>query len=282
MNTSPFAFQLAPTQSTATLVQVSDIHFGDAAPEVLEAAIDAIAALEPSCLIVTGDITQAGRKREFAQAQAWFERIRGAIKGAIIATPGNHDAPVYAPYQRLTAPFRRFRRLGLGDFWRHADGVAAAATFNSARALQWRPDWSQGVYALADLDRAAQRCKLGAPEGWRVLACHHPPVTPQGSPLIARTRNGAAGVQALRSQPRTILLSGHVHAFTVARRGEAHLLTAPSLASSRERGGGRGFLVLRLSQDSGQVEPWRFERGVFARDGQVALPTAAAAPQIAR
>jgi hypothetical protein len=78
-------------------------------------------------------------------------------------------------------------------------------------------------------------------------------------------------VQALRSQPKTILLSGHVHAFTLARRGHAHLITAPSLASSRDRGAGRGFLVLRLSPDAGAVEHWRFEGGRFAAHAHAPL-----------
>lgn len=242
-----------------TLAQISDIHFGDADPEVLDAARAALNTLAPSCLIVTGDITQAGRKREFQEAGAWFAGLTMPVVGC----PGNHDAPVYAPVTRIAKPFARFRALGLKDFWHCPDGRAAAATFNSARAVQLRPDWSQGVYALSDIGGALKRCADAAPNGWRIIACHHPPVTPSGSPLLARTRNGAWGVHALRQSPRTILLSGHVHAFTLNRRGEALLATAPSLASSRERGDGLGFLVLRLTEDRAAIERWRYEGGAF-------------------
>lgn len=245
-----------------TLAQISDIHFGDADPGVLREARSALHAIAPACLVVTGDITQAGRKREFKEAADWFE----GITTPVVACPGNHDAPVYAPMTRIAKPFARFRALGLNTFWSSQDGRAAAAAFNSARAVQLRPDWSQGVYALSDVASALKRCADAAPQGWRVLACHHPPVTPSGSPLLARTRNGALGVHALRASPRTILLSGHVHAFTLSRRGEALLVTAPSLASSRERGDGLGFNVLRLNEAEAVVERWKLGPNGFASD----------------
>jgi 3',5'-cyclic AMP phosphodiesterase CpdA len=252
------------------IVHVSDIHFGDTDPEVLAAALREVNALGADCVVVSGDLTQAGRRREFQEAARWL----AGLTAPIVACPGNHDTPVYSLHSRLVRPFGRFRRLGLLDRWRQPEGRAAVVAFNSARAIQLRPDWSQGVWSMSDLFQAIEDAADGAPHGWRVIACHHPPVTPEGSPLLARTRNGVRGVQLLRRVARTIVLSGHVHKFTCTRRGDALLVTAPSLASSRERGDGLGFVVVDLDRDSGTVTRWTFRDGAFAADIAVGIETA--------
>jgi 3',5'-cyclic AMP phosphodiesterase CpdA len=236
------------------IAHVSDIHFGDADPRVLAVAKATLNALAPDVVVATGDITQAGRKREFAAARAWFAEIAAPVIGC----PGNHDAPVYALHRRFTTPFARFRALGLAAEWRAPDGAAEIVTLNTARALQWRLDWSQGAYAPRDLARALDR----RDGGWRVIACHHPPVTPEGAALAVRTRGGAAALTRLERSVRTILLCGHVHAFTCRTVGGVMLATAPSLASSRERGDGLGFALLDLDRTS-----WRLTRYIWASDG---------------
>jgi 3',5'-cyclic AMP phosphodiesterase CpdA len=243
------------------IAHLSDIHFGDANQRALEAALAALNTLRPDCIVATGDITQAGRRREFAAAALWFAQLQAPVVGC----PGNHDAPVFALHRRFTTPFSRFRALGLGSYWVDPEGRASVSSFNSARALQWRPDWSQGVYAPRDVARAIAVGARSAPQGWRIVACHHPPATPAGSPIAARTRRGALGAAMLSDAPRTILLSGHVHGFSLQQRGEALFITAPSLASSRDRAQGLGFVVLKLALNAAPaVTPWMFGAAGFA------------------
>ncbi|MBY0564085.1 MAG: metallophosphoesterase [Hyphomonadaceae bacterium] len=241
-----------------TIAHLSDIHFGDACPRALAAARNALNALAPACIVVTGDITQAGRRREYAAAANWFAEINAPIVGC----PGNHDAPVYALHERLIQPYKRFAQLRMLKTWGDAGGRAAVTTFNSARALQWRVDWSQGVYARDQVAGALEAAEAIAPRGWLIVGCHHPPETPPNARVAARTRHGIAGLEALGATPKTIVLSGHVHAYSAIARGEALFVTAPSLASSRARGDGLGFVVLTLNDHKATPSRW-----ILGRDG---------------
>lgn len=241
------------------VAHLSDIQFGVADRGALAAAKAAAAVLRPDCTVVTGDITLAGRKQEFSEAAAWF----ADWPGPVVACPGNDDAPAFALMQRMTRPFQRHAGLGLLTAWTAPDGGAAVASFNSARAAQFRTDWSQGAYSLKQVQAAVDVVTAAAPTGWRLIACHHPPVTPSGGPLLARTRRGAAAVHMVRHQSKLVQLAGHVQAFTVNRRGEAVFITAPSLASTRARGLGWGFVVLDLDQEAATATLWRFRDGAF-------------------
>jgi 3',5'-cyclic AMP phosphodiesterase CpdA len=115
-------------------MHITDVHFGDADPGRLEAALEAIDVLKPDCVALTGDLTQAARKREFLQAGEWLRKV----KPPIVAAPGNHDTPVYNLPARILDPFGRYADLGLGDFWTGREGLAAVASVNTARGLQLR------------------------------------------------------------------------------------------------------------------------------------------------
>jgi 3',5'-cyclic AMP phosphodiesterase CpdA len=144
-------------------MHITDVHFGDADPGRLDAALEAIDVLKPDCVALTGDLTQAARKREFLQAGEWLRKI----KPPIVAAPGNHDTPVYNLSARILDPFGRYADLGLGDFWTGREGLAAVASVNTARGLQLRKDWSQGAFDLEHVSTAQTRLHASAPAGWR-------------------------------------------------------------------------------------------------------------------
>lgn len=255
----------------ARIAHISDIHFGDACPRALEAAARALADVQPDCIVMTGDLTQAGRRVEFAAAAEWL----AALPAPVVGCPGNHDAPVFALPARLAGPFRRFDGLGLATGWQAADGQVAVQAFNSARGLQPRLDWSQGRYRPRDLMAARGRMEQAAPDGWHVLACHHPPRTPSGARVRSDTRGAARSLAAFGARPRSLLLTGHVHGHFRFRglTDGPDVLTAPSLASSRGRGAGNGFLVLDLAPAQASVTLWRFDGSHFAaQPGHILTP----------
>lgn len=252
---------MTDTPTTLTIMHITDIHFGDAAPAALDAALLAIEELKPDCIALTGDLTQAGRRREFLQAGNWLRQITTPI----VAAPGNHDAPVYALHARAFSPFGRFGRLGLGGFWTGGNGLAAIASINTARSFQLRRDWSQGAFDLADVEEAQAKMQEAAPTGWRFLACHHPPFTPTEALVASRTRRSARALALLTPPARTIVLCGHVHGYFFSKDPvtSVHTLTAPSLASSRERGAGAGFVLLTVTPASVAIQRWRHDGASF-------------------
>lgn len=246
-----------------TLVHISDIHFGDACADKLDAASRAIAAIGPDCVILTGDLTQEGKREEFAQASKWLN----AIQAPIVACPGNHDTPMFNLALRFLDPFGRFRRLGLLSTWHSIDGSVHVEAANSARGLQGRMDWSQGDYGQPDVFAALDRLvRSRAP--YKILALHHPPETPIGAAVTSEPLGVDLFIKHLACGSPDLLLCGHVHAafdFPAHTLEGLRVMTVPSLASSRERGFGAGFGVIHLSTDDLIITRaiWRYEAGHF-------------------
>lgn len=233
-----------------TLVHLSDLHCGETASARLGPAVAAVNELKPDCVVVTGDVTHSGRRREFQAAASFFAALHAPIVGA----PGNHDVPVFNLLLRAFAPFARFEALGLMQAWDSACGLVSVRAFNSARAVQARPDWSQGVYEERDIRALSESFSRGARH--RVFVCHHPPHAPALSPFPVQTLGAESALSALSE--RHLLLCGHLHrSADFAAFGRAHIevSTAPTLASLRERGQKPGFRVMRFNE-AREMQDW--------------------------
>jgi 3',5'-cyclic AMP phosphodiesterase CpdA len=220
------------------IVHISDVHVGDADQTILTRARQAIADLKPNLIVLSGDVTQAGRRREFTDAAAYL----ATMPAPIVAAPGNHDAPVFDPLTRLTNPYRRFRALPVVDRWHSDSKSVGVAAISTARAIQARLDWSQGVYRLQALRSAIAAVEASA---WRIIVAHHPPVTHDGARVRSDARHGLEALTIMRQHQRLLLLCGHAHGFKLVSIGppSSAFIVAPSLASGRPRDGGHGFVV---------------------------------------
>lgn len=187
------------------LVHLADLHFGAADLHVLDAAAEQIARSGADAVIVSGDLTQSGRRREFSAARDWLQ----ALGLRCACTPGNHDTPMFQLHHRVVRPFARYRDnlsdfsfpLCLGDV--QVDGL------NTARGWQARHNWAEGSVDLDDLDAIL---RANASAGTRILACHHPFISPTDAPLRTATRRGRRASARLAASPVQVLLTGHVHA----------------------------------------------------------------------
>jgi len=73
------------------IVQISDIHVGEVhfVPSLLTRAIDEINELDPEIVIITGDLTANGFRREYDTVKNYLSPIK--CKNLIVQ-PGNHDS----------------------------------------------------------------------------------------------------------------------------------------------------------------------------------------------
>lgn len=187
------------------LVHLADIHFGAADPRILDAAARYIKQIAPHAVVVSGDLTQSGKRREFDAARHW---LRG-LGLPCACTPGNHDTPMFQLHHRVLNPFGRYEKylsefsfpLRMGNI--RIDGL------NTARGWQARRNWAEGSVDLEDLDGILQR---DAAEDIRLLSCHHPFIPPTDTPLQTATRRGHRASSRLGGSPVNVLLTGHVHA----------------------------------------------------------------------
>src|SRR5690606_27510472 len=71
------------------LVHLSDLHFGHHDDAVVETLAADIRARAPDLVVVSGDFTQIGSRREFEIARAFLD----TLPAPLFAVPGNHDVP---------------------------------------------------------------------------------------------------------------------------------------------------------------------------------------------
>lgn len=189
-----------------SLFHVSDLHFGAEDRAALDWFTQSVAAARPDAVICTGDLTMRARHGEFAAAAAWL----GALGAPVMVEPGNHDLPYFNPFERIFAPYARYRALRRAVNRDLAlDGAAIIALPTVARA-QWRLNWSKGRVGSADLAQALAGLAGAAEAGIRFVACHHPLIDTATS-TGAATHGGRAALAALARAGADVVLSGHVH-----------------------------------------------------------------------
>lgn len=235
-----------------SIAHISDLHCGEFSHHRLDRARDAINRLSPAAVVVTGDITHSGRRREYIVAERFF----AALRAPILAVPGNHDAPVFDPVARVCWPFERFGRLGLGSSWDSPCGTVSIRGLNSAGAIQGRLDWSQGVYRREDF--AALVASFAPAAKHRIIACHHPPHAPSPARMPIATRGLATALPLLKGEH--LFFCGHLHHsanYSVIGFPHLRVMTAPTLTSVRERGEPPGFRAITFSESVTETT-WRW------------------------
>ena len=90
------------TQGRLTICQISDIHCGSPyfIPDLLERSILEINDLEPTAVVVSGDLTDAGYRQDFETSAEYVRRFKC---DNVMVIPGNHDSRNvgYIHFERL-------------------------------------------------------------------------------------------------------------------------------------------------------------------------------------
>lgn len=242
---------------TATIFHASDLHFGAEDMGALEWFAAEVDAAAPDAVVVTGDITQAGRRREYAAAADWL----GALPAPVILAPGNHDLPVFNLFERFLRPYRRYRRLEARLGRAPAFEALAIVPLKTTARAQARFNWAEGRVDRRSLEAAV--AEIGAlPDGVPALvACHHPLTDLPGMSVPGRTRGGRAALARLAAAGATAVLSGHVHEphdHLVEAGGRPIRLVGAGTLSERLRLERPSYNILRLSEAAFEVEVARF------------------------
>lgn len=232
------------------ILQFSDIHFGVELREAVEAAGE-IARTQPCDLIlITGDITQMGYRREFAAAAGWL----ATLPGPVFVVPGNHDTPYWDPFARLFWPWRRYERMighPANDHMFEAPGLIVRGV-NTARAAQMRPNWSKGVIDLDQTRRAAAALEAAPDGALRILACHHPLIEMIGTPMTGEVQRGREAADIFSASGVDLILTGHVHvpfALPISIGDKCSYAVGASTLSRRNRGAPAGFNIIEWNAE---------------------------------
>lgn len=227
------------------LVHFSDVHFGKEHKPAVAAALDYAHAGPLDLVLITGDVTQQGFRREFEAAMAWIR----AMPEPVFLVPGNHDTPYFDLIARAFWPWKRYERYTGHPATDHAfvgNGVMVRGV-NTARGAQLRPNWSKGVIDLEQTRRAA-RALADAPDGTlRILACHHPLIEMTGGPMTGEVKRGEAAAKIFAEAGVDLVMTGHVHvpfALPISVGDKCSYGVGAGTLSVRERGAPPGFNVV--------------------------------------
>ena len=244
------------------LAHLADLHFGAADPKVLDAAARSIQRAGPDAVIVSGDLTQSGRRREFAAARDWLR----ALGRPCACTPGNHDTPMFQLHHRVMWPFARYEDA-LSEFsFPLTVGPVRLDGLNTARGWQVRRNWAEGSVDLDDLGDILTETTSAQ---LRFLACHHPFVSPTDAPLRTATRRGNRASARLAAGPVQVLLTGHVHAPQAEIIGGpegAYVSVTSGTLSMRLRQVPPSFNMLEIDGDVMRVTALLYDGNNFTRN----------------
>lgn len=240
-----------------TVLHLSDVHFGSPhRPTVAEAVLQLANELRPAAIVASGDLTQRAKANEFRAAARFLSRLPPAAP--LVVVPGNHDVPLYRFWERLAAPYGKYRRFvsreldSVLDVPLPGDGGPPSipcARFVALNSAAPRTAVVNGRLSDTQLRFAADAFASAPPATCRILVLHHNLAAPEnGEPGLPTVHapgppplHGAARVlERISEWGVDLVFSGHVHrSWTTCRRGTP-LIHAGTASSSRGRGPERG------------------------------------------
>lgn len=241
------------------ILHFSDLHFGALRAETVEPLIAISSELTPDAIVVSGDLTQRARPRQFEEARTFLARLPCRRQ---LVVPGNHDVPLWNLLLRVFSPRARFDHYVTRDpFPTLVDRELAIVGLDTARSLT-----SNGRVSMSQIEVILGRFRDAPPHALRVLVCHHPFVVPVDGPAGKRARRSDTALAALVEYEVDLLLTGHRHLPWVSPLG-TDLLTvhAGTTTSSRTRGVENSFNEIIVDRDHVVVRRflWHPDLGKF-------------------
>ena len=249
------------------LVHISDVHFGKPHLPLVRAALERfIEDAHPDVVVVSGDLTQRAKVREFEAAREFLD---GLAPLPVVTTLGNHDVPVYRIFERLLSPYKNYRAMISPelDSVTDVDGARIVALSTAApytHIVNGRLRRSQFRYAERAFD--------ATPSGWRrIVTIHHHLISPGDFEREEPLPDATTIIRAFHRWGVDLVLSGHLHRSFVKTSDEGlpaatvtrgiPIVHAGTATSSRGRGKERGrnsFNLVRVEESEIEVSVYLY------------------------
>jgi 3',5'-cyclic AMP phosphodiesterase CpdA len=235
-----------------TIAHLSDLHFGRVDLAAVAHLHADLAKRHPSLLIVSGDLTQRARHRQFLAAHNFLRQLPQPQ----LVVPGNHDIPFFDVIRRFLNPLGRYHRMvGQADEPLFQDDEMVVLGLNTARSLAWK----SGRISTAQLQRLSSVFGSESENRFKILVTHHPFIpSPRSANGTSESIHGGKRVfDSIQRLGIDLLLSGHLHtsfsgdartAFPTMARSLV-VAQAGTAVSNRLRNEANGYNWIELSND---------------------------------
>jgi 3',5'-cyclic AMP phosphodiesterase CpdA len=248
------------------IVHLSDLHFGRTDAAVVGPLAVAVKELQPSLVVVSGDLTQRARSHQFEEARAFLDQLPKPQ----VVVPGNHDVPLWDVFSRFARPLEKYRRFIADDPEPvYEDDEMIVAGVNTARSLTRK----YGRINERQVARLRERLCAYQDEVFKIIVTHHPFDLPTGADereIVGRAR---MAMEAFAACGADLLLAGHLHVGHTGHTAERYKISghsalvvqAGTATSNRVRGESNSFNVIRLKHPHIQVERrvWQPDAATF-------------------
>lgn len=232
------------------LIHCSDVHFGPPhLPQVAEGLLRLIEDQRPDLVVISGDLTQRAKPRQFLAARTFVDRIHRIDRGQgsqvpTLVVPGNHDVPMYRAWERVFNPFGAYR----SHFSRELEPVyrdREMLVIGINTAFNWTI--KGGRITSRRLREVGGLLAASPPGQLRVVVPHHDLIPPPGVSRRRVLANARRAMELFSAAGVDLVLSGHQHQAYIGTSEELYpqgrspviVVHSGTTTSSRGRGGER-------------------------------------------
>lgn len=229
-----------------SVIHLSDLHFGRIHPEILRELESFIEQRkkEIQLVILTGDLTQRAKEKEFLAAREFFSKLNSPL----FIVPGNHDVPLYNLFLRFTDPYKKFLKF-LGPFAQNFYQDENLAVYGLWTTNHFTT--SSGKLLEKNLNEMEEKFRSVSAHKVKIVAGHHP-LTSLQYPGSKRDLD-----RLTKLEPH-FMLWGHVHQSGIRSvfqdRTFPLSLAAGTSASTRTRGEANSFNYLTFEGNEVKIE----------------------------
>lgn len=248
------------------IAHISDTHFGTDIAAVRQALAIYLRDLHPDFIVLSGDITQRARSRQFFAARRFFDTVGSPV----FAIPGNHDLPLFNLAARFLNPYHNYKKyFGPREFFHRKQDIAVVG-LDATTPLRHTNGRLNFERTRKNLQHA--RDMIGN-DGVLLVAVHQPVLTAWGEDRPEELENSLAITRLFSDMKVDVILSGHVHVPLICTTDKAYPdLPRPFIhsgagtaVSHRTRAGKpNSFNTLRISEQKIAVTLHQFAGDRFA------------------
>jgi len=189
------------------ILHISDLHYGRVDESVESHFFAALEQLNPDLLIISGDLTQRAKRREFEQVEKFLNQL--TMPYFII--PGNHDLAVFRFYERLFYPWKKWERFIKNHLEpsMHFEDIAILG-INTTKKLGSRFDLTKGSINRRQ-NATMHQFFTQSDATFKILVAHHPFWLPSEHRHRDTIQGKERAIKTLNDTGVDLILGGHIH-----------------------------------------------------------------------